>query len=132
MPFSGIKNNFSLYAPNSFRMWDAARMIAEAQRYVDREKGMNRYRFLRLKFFSSGWLKPGALRNPPFNGPSTNGMGPLRRKKAKGLGNAGDIGLRRRTTSNSPARMRRRNFRQACHSKATANGYLRPVNAWLS
>ena len=48
-----------------------------------------------------------------MSGPITKGMGPLRRKKAKGLGTTGDIGRRRKTTSNSPAEMRRRNCRQA-------------------
>src|ERR1700676_101318 len=100
-------------------------MIAVAWRYVDRAKGRNRYRFrkpeIHCLWFSS-WENPDGHGRPPLSGPITNGIGPLRRKKAKGLGNAGDIGTSRRTTSNSPAKMRLRNCRQARHSKAIWNG----------
>ena len=67
--------------------------------------------------------KPGGQGKPPFSGPITKGMGPLRWKNAKGLGNTGDIGTRRSTTSKSPAKMRRpATCRHARHSKGNRNG----------
>src|SRR5581483_979761 len=99
-------------------------MIAAALRYVDRTKGKNCDIFLNPKFIHSlclsGWRKPGADRRPPLSGPITNGIGPRRRKKAKGLGITGVMGRSRRTTSYSPVNMRLRNCRQANHAKATA------------
>src|SRR4030095_15415498 len=83
------------------------------------------YTFRRLAIHSfcfSSWRKPGGQGKPPLSAPITNDIGPLRRKKAKGLGNTGVIGRMRRTTSNSPAKMRRRNCLHAHHSKARANG----------
>src|SRR6266513_4661906 len=97
-------------------------MIAVGRLEVGRAKGRYRYKFRRFEvhsFWFSSWLNPGGQGKPPFSGPITNGIGPLRRKKAKGLGRTGVIGIMRRTTSNSRAQMRRRNCRQAYHSKAT-------------
>src|SRR5215469_16144611 len=100
-------------------------MIAAAWRYVDRAKGRNRYAFLKPEIHSLcswSWVKPDGQGRPPLSGPSTKGIGPLRRKKAKGLGKLGVIGTSRRTTSNSPARIRWRNCPQAFHSKPTEKG----------
>src|SRR5438105_1722470 len=103
-------------------MWETAAMIAAAWRKVERAKGRNRCRSRKAKLVLSGWLKAGALVKLPWSGPSTKGIGLLRRKKAKGLGSTAVIGKRRRTTSNSPAKMRCRNCRQAYHSKAREKG----------
>src|SRR6184192_3477414 len=100
-------------------------MIADASRYVERAKGRYRYTFRRFEihcFWFLTWLKPGGQGNPPLSGPRTNGMGPFRRKKAKGLGITCDMGIRRKMTSNSPPDIRPRSWRQAYHSKATENG----------
>src|SRR6266446_5983163 len=124
-PFSGTKKTLSRYAANSAYVWEEATMIAAELRYVDRAKGRYRYAFLKPEIhclWLSSWVKPGGQGKPPLSGPITKGIGPLRRKKAKALGNTAVNGAMRRTTSNSPAKIRRRNCRQARHSNARENG----------
>jgi len=75
----------------------------------------------------AAWLKPGGHGKPPLIGPITKGMGPRRRKKAKGLGKTDEIGKRRRTTSKSPAQIRVRICRQARHSNAKQKTEVKAV-----
>src|SRR5258705_4805659 len=100
-------------------------MIAAALRYVDRVKGKNRYRFLRLSihaFWLSAWLKPCGQGNPPLIGPTMKGMAQFRIKNGKALGMTEIMGERRKTRSNSPAMVRVRMRRHAYHSKAIEKG----------
>src|SRR5258708_652951 len=109
-------------------------MIAVAFAKVDRANGRKRYRSRRLAaqlpaaarcLFN--WLKPSGQGTPPLSGPITNGIGPLRKKNAKGLGYIGTIGRMRSATSNSPARIRVRSCLHARHSNAIARGNLTAV-----